>query len=50
MVVLDKQDYFYKVQDLLEQRDAYRPLEAEPTNKHKNKLINTFRTIKAEEE
>ena len=48
MVVLDKQDYTNKAQDLLAQRDTYRPLTANPTNKHKKKFIILFRTIKAQ--
>ena len=42
--VLDKHDYIHKVQVLLAQRDTYRALIADPTNKHKNKLVNIFRT------
>ena len=47
MVVLVKEDFINKVQDLLAQRDTSRPLVADTTNKQKNKLINTLRTIKA---
>ena len=36
MVVLDKEDYINKSQDLLAQRDTYRPLVDDPTNEHKN--------------
>ena len=46
LVVLDKKDYINKAQDLLSQRDMYRPLAAYPTKKHENKIINIFRTIK----
>ena len=35
MVVLDKQDYTNKAHDLLAQRNPYRPLTVDPTNKHK---------------
>ena len=35
MVLLDKQDYINKVDDLLAQRETYSPLVADPTNKHK---------------
>ena len=38
----------FNKQDLLVQRDIYRPLMADSTNKHTQKLINMFRTIKAE--
>ena len=47
MVVLDRQDCISKDMDLLADRDTYRPLTDNPTNKHKNKLINMLRTIKA---
>ena len=47
MMVLNKQDYFHIAQDLLAQRDTYRLLTVDPTNKHKNKLINMFKPIKA---
>ena len=35
MVVLNRQDYISKAKDLLVQKDTYRPLTADPTNKHK---------------
>ena len=35
IVVLNKQDCTNKAQDLLAQRDNYRPMIADPTNKHK---------------
>ena len=47
MVVLDKEDYIKKLEDLLKQ-NTYRELVADPTNKYKNKLINLLRTIKSE--
>ena len=47
LLVVDKQDYTNKSQELLAQKDNYRPLTVDPTNKHKNKLINLGRTIKA---
>ena len=50
MLVLDKQEYINKAKDHLVESDMYRPLTADPTNKHKSKLINMFRTIKAEGE
>ena len=48
MVVLDKQVYITKAQDLLAQRDTYRSITLYPTNKHKNKLINLLWIIKAQ--
>ena len=47
MVVLDKQDYINKVKELLTKKDIYRPITADPTNQHKNKLTNLCRTINA---
>ena len=47
MVVMDKEDYIKKSEDLLKQI-TYRELVADPTNKYKNKLINLLKTIKAE--
>ena len=47
MVVLDKEDYIKKSEDLLKQ-NTYRELVADPTNKYKNKLINLLKTIKSE--
>ena len=48
MVVLDQQDYINKAQDLLVERNTCRLLTDAPTNKHRNKLINMLRPIKAE--
>ena len=48
MLVVDKQDYTNTSHELLVQRDNYRTLTVDPTNKHKNKLINLGRTIKAQ--
>ena len=47
MVVMDKEDYIKKSEDLLKQI-TYRELVADPTNKDKNKLIKLLKTIKAE--
>ena len=47
IVVLDKEDYIKKSEDLLKQ-NTYRELAADPTNKYKNKLINLLKTIKSE--
>ena len=45
MVVLDKQDYLEKAQELLLQ-PAYRTIERDPTNKLKARIIIMFRKIK----
>ena len=47
MVVMDKEDYIKKSEDLLKQT-TYRELAADPTNKYKKKLINLLKTIKSE--
>ena len=46
--VIDKKDYIQKVNQLLEDKNTYRPLKMDPTNKHKNRLINILRRIKSE--
>ena len=47
MVVLEKEDYIRKSEDLLK-KNTYRELTADPTNKYKNKLISLFKTIKSQ--
>ena len=47
MVVMDKEEYIKKLEDLLKQ-NTYRELATDPTNKYKKKLINLLKTIKAE--
>ena len=47
MVVLDKEDYIKKSEDVLKQ-NTYRELVADCANKYKNKLINLLKTIKSE--
>ena len=47
MVVMQKEDYTKKSEDLLKQH-TYRELSADPTTKCKNKLINLLKKIKAE--
>ena len=47
MVVMDKNDYIKKTEDLLNQ-PTYQIIPADPTNRQKNKLINLLRNIKAE--
>ena len=45
MVVMDRQEYVEKVEGLLAQ-PAYRTIAADPTNKLKTRLIQTFKRIK----
>ena len=47
LVVLDKEDYIHKAEDLLQQPN-YKILTSDPTTKHKNKLITLRKSIKAE--
>ena len=47
LVVLDQEDYTAKSEELLNQSN-YRILKTDPTTKHKNKLINLLKSIKAE--
>ena len=47
MVVLEKDDYTRKSEDLLK-KNTYRELAADPTNKYKNKLISLLKTIKSQ--
>ena len=44
----DKPAYINKAADLLEQKNTYRTLSADPASKHKNKLLNILKTIKHE--
>ena len=48
LVVIDKKDYIQKMNQLLEDKNTYRPLKMDPTNKQKNTLINILRRIKSE--
>ena len=45
MVVMDKQDYIYKANQLLNQ-NTYKVISKDPTTTIKNKLINILRVIK----
>ena len=45
MVVMDKEDYIHKAEELLAQ-PAYRKLDRIPTNRIKAKVISKLRTIK----
>ena len=47
MVVMDKEEYIKKSEELLSQA-SYKVLPSDPTTKHKNKLISLLKTIKAE--
>ena len=47
MVVMDKEDYIKKSEDLLHQ-PTYKELPSDPTTKHKNRLISILKTIKSE--
>ena len=48
MVIMDRQDYIYKANHLLNQ-NTYRSITKDPTNskKKKNKLINILKRVKA---
>ena len=48
MVMLDKQDYLNKAQDLLADKETYIFISGDPTNRLKNKLIHILRTIKVQ--
>ena len=47
LVVIDKDDYIKKVEDLLKE-NTYKKIAEDPTPKQKNKLISILRNIKAE--
>ena len=47
LVVLDKEDYIQKAEELLQQPN-YKILTSDPTTKHKNKLIALLKSIKAD--
>ena len=46
LVVLDKKEYILEMNQLLEDKNTYRQLKMDPTNKYKNRLINILRRIK----
>ena len=48
LVVMDIKDYIRKARELLEDTNTYRPIQSDPTNKLKTKLINTPKKIKAD--
>ena len=45
MVIMDRQDYIYKANHLLNQ-NTYKVITKDPTNTIKNKLINILKDIK----
>ena len=47
MVVMDRDDYNRKAEDILHQ-PAYKPIHNDPTNNYKNKLISLLESIKTE--
>ena len=48
LVVIDRKDYIRKARNLLEDTTTYRPIQSDPTNEHKPKLINSLKNKKAE--
>ena len=48
LVVMDRSDYIRKAKELLDGTSTYRTIQPDPTNKLKNKLINTLRKIKVD--
>ena len=47
LVVMDKEDYVKKAEELLNQ-PTYRTISSDPTTKHMNKLINLLKSIKTD--
>ena len=47
LVVMDKEECISKAQTLLDQPE-YKSIPADPTTRHKNKLISILKSIKAE--
>ena len=45
MVIMDRQDYIHKANQLLNQ-NTYRSIAKDPTNSIKNKLINILKRVK----
>ena len=48
MVVIDREDYTNKANQLIVDTNTYRPIPKDPTNKLKNKLAQTLRDIKTQ--
>ena len=47
-MVMDRQEYIKKARALLEDITTYSLFPSDPTNKHKNRLINILKNMKAE--
>ena len=47
-MVMDKKEYILEMNHLLEDKNIYRQLKMDPTNKYKNRLINILRRSKSE--
>ena len=47
-VVMDREDYIRKAKELLKDTNTYGPIQSDPTNKLKTKLINTLKKLKAD--
>ena len=47
MVVMDREDYIRKAEELLDQ-PVYKPIPTDITTKYKNKLISPLKTIRTE--
>ena len=47
MVVMDREDYIKKTEELLNQ-SRYKAIPTDPTTKYENKLISLLKTIKVE--
>ena len=48
VVVMGRKDYIKKARELLEDTIIYRPIQSDPTNKLKTKLINMLMKIKVD--
>ena len=48
LVIMHRSEYIRKMKELLEDTITYRPVNLDPTNKQKNKLINILRRINTE--
>ena len=48
MVVIDKQDYLCKAQNLLEQHTTYKYTQADPSRKQRAKLISLVKRLKTD--
>ena len=48
LVIMDRNEYNNKAQELLEDRETYKEISTDPTNKLKTKLISLLKNIKAD--